>query len=107
MEDAKSVSTARGRTASRNVSRRTLMKTGAGVGIAAAVGTAGVAFAGPTQRTETGAKPTGSGGSGADGTLVVHILDPSKGTVEIFTNSTRKQIKDHDLVARIVRAART
>jgi len=107
MEDAKSVSTARARTVGRNVSRRTLMKAGAGVGIAAAVGTAGVAFAGPTQQTPTGAKPTGSAGSSSDGTLVVHILDPSKGTAEIFTSSTRRQIKDHDLIARIVRAART
>jgi len=107
MEDAKSMSTAQSRPASRRVSRRTLMKTGAGVGVAAAVGTAGVAFAGPTQRTASDAKPTHTGGSNTDGTVVVHILDASKGTAEIFTSSTKKQIKDRDLVARIVRAART
>lgn len=107
MEDAKSISNAPGRPASKRVSRRTLMKTGAGVGVAAAVGTAGVAFAGPTQRSATDAKPTGGGGSNTDGPLVVHILDASKGTAEIFTNSAKKQIKDRDLVARIVHAART
>jgi hypothetical protein len=107
MEDAKTVSNVQGRPASRRVSRRTLMKTGAGVGIAAAVGTAGVAFAGPTQQTATGAKPTGADGHSTDGTVVVHILDASKGTAEVFTSSARKQIKDRDLVARIVRAART
>lgn len=106
MEDAKSTPKVQGRPARRSVSRRTLMKTGAGVGVAAAVATAGVAFAGPTQRAETGAKPTGTGGSSTDGAVVVHVLDASKGTAEIFTNSARRQIKDHDLVARIVRAAR-
>jgi hypothetical protein len=74
--------------------------------VAAAVATAGVAFAGPTQRTEAGAKSTGAGGSSTDGTVVVHVIDASNGTAEIFTSSTRKQIKDHDLVARIVHAAR-
>ena len=107
MDDAKSMSDAQGRPAGRSVSRRTLMKTGAGVGIAAAVGTAGVAFGGPAQRTATGAKPTGAGGSSSDGAVVVHILDASTGTAEIFTSSARRQIKDRDLVARIVRAART
>ena len=102
MEDAKSMPHAQRRPVSRSVSRRTLMKTGAGVGVAAAVATAGVAFAGPTHGTATGAKPTG-----ADGAVVVHVLDASKGTAEIFTSSARKQIKDRELVARIVRAART
>jgi hypothetical protein len=107
MEDAKSMPHAQRRPVSRSVSRRTLMKTGAGVGVAAAVATAGVAFAGPTHGTATGAKPTGAGGSSADGAVVVHVLDASKGTAEIFTSSARKQIKDRELVARIVRAART
>jgi hypothetical protein len=105
MEEAKSVTNA-GRPAGRSVSRRTLMKTGAGVGVAAAVATTGVAFAGPTQGTTTGVKPAGAGGSSADGTLVVHVLDASDGTAEIFTNSARRQIRDRDLVARIVRASR-
>jgi hypothetical protein len=88
------------------VSRRTLMKTGAGVGIAAAVGYAGVAFAGPPSGSAADAKPTGTGRGAVDGPLVVHVIDASAGTVEVFTGSARKQIKDHDLVARIARAAR-
>jgi len=106
MEDETSMPEVQRRPASRSVSRRTLMKTGAGVGVAAAVATAGVAFAGPAQRTEIGAKPSDTGESSTDGAVVVHVIDASKGTAEIFTSSARKQIKDHDLVARIVRAAR-
>jgi len=94
-----------GRTAPDRVSRRTLVKVGAGTGIAAAVAisTTGIAFA-----EHSPAHPGGNsnGPSTDDGPIVVHILNASAGTAEIFTSSTKKQIKDHDLVARIARAAR-
>jgi hypothetical protein len=82
------------------------MKTSAGVGIAVAVGTAGVAFAGPSSQSAADATQTSSAKDSADGALIVHVIDASAGTVEVFTSSASKQIKDHDLVARIRHAAR-
>ena len=90
----------------RRVSRRTLMKTGAGVGIAAAAGTAGVAFAG-TSSAAADTKPTSAGKGAIAGPLVVHVIDASAGTADVFTSSATKRIKDHDLVARITRAAQS
>jgi hypothetical protein len=94
-----------GRTAPDRVSRRTLMKVGAGTGIAAAVAitTTGIASAEHAPAPQT----VGSNGPAThDGPLIVNITNASAGTAEIFTSSTKKQIKDRDLVARILRAAR-
>ncbi len=93
-----------------SVSRRTLMKTAAGVGVAAAaVGVVGVASAAST--------PSGAGNSGAQsgtthtslgsaGPVVVHVTDFGSGTLEVFNGWTRTQVTDRDLATRIARAAK-
>ncbi len=97
------------------VSRRTLMKTAAGAGIVAAtVGIVGVASAatshGPSTNGGSGLDPDGAAalaaGHGATaGQIMVHLVDQAKGTVEVFTPTSRTQITDHDLATRIARAA--
>lgn len=84
-----------------SVSRRTLMKTAAGVGVAAAaVGFVGVASTSPSEPDVTAPDA-----SAVNGPIVVHLSDLKAGTVEIFTGSDSTQITDHDLAARIARAA--
>jgi purine-cytosine permease-like protein len=98
-----------------SVNRRTLMKTAAGAGVAAAaVGIVGVAHASGTPRQATaaagiagGAPLSGPAGaaSAAAAPLVVHVSDLANGTLEIFTNGTRTQVTDVDLARRIATAA--
>ena len=100
------------------VSRRTLIKAGAGAGVAVAV-VGGVAAA-ATQHA--GAGTDGHGGTGdraattdtagstdtaasPAGALVAHVTDLPAGTVEVFSDDTRTRVTDHDLAARIARAA--
>jgi len=92
------------------VSRRTLMKTAAGAGIAAAtVGIVGIASAATshTPATAAGADTNGVPDSvaSAGGQIMVHLIDQAKGTVEVFTPTSLIRITDHDLASRIARAA--
>ena len=90
-----------GRPVTEHVSRRTVMKIGAGAGIVAATtGATGIAFASPG---------TGDGADSvtANGPIVAHVSDFAAGTVELYTGGTRRQITDHDLARRIARAARS
>lgn len=92
------------------VSRRTLMKTAAGVGVAAAaVGVVGVAQAASTPdaaHTSDASAVTGSASASAAGPVVVHVTDFGNGTIEVFNGWSRKQITDRDLAARIALAAK-
>jgi len=92
------------------VSRRTLIKTAAGAGAAvAAAGFAG--FAAGNSTSHKAAAGSGVELSSADkaaaagGPIMVHLVDVAKGTVEVFTPTVHTQITDHDLAARIARAA--
>ena len=92
------------------VSRRTLITTAAGAGVAAAtVGIVGVAAASSTHRPATSGAPglTSADAAGATvtGPIMVHLVDQAKGTVEVFTPTTHTQVTDHDLATRIARAA--
>ncbi len=96
------------------VSRRTLMKTAAGAGIAAAtVGIVGVASAATSHRPAVagGAGQDASGGTApggatpVSGQIMVHLVDQAKGTVEVYTPTSLIRITDHDLATRIARAA--
>jgi hypothetical protein len=98
------------------VSRRTLMKTAAGAGIAAAtVGIVGVAHASgaskPSAGALAGAAPLTVGGhagntaAAAKAPLVVHVTDLAKGQLDVFTNGNRTTIHDSDLANRIAHAA--
>jgi hypothetical protein len=93
------------------VSRRTLVKTAAGAGVAAAaVGFVGVAHAagGPAASDATAAGAplalSEANATAANGPVVVHVTDFARGTIEIFTNGVRTQTTDVDLVNRIARA---
>ncbi len=100
--------------AATSVNRRTLMKTAAGAGVAAAaVGIVGAAptTAAPRRSAElshaAGAPVSGAteAASTAAAPLVVHVSDLAKGTLDVFTDGMRTQITDVDLARRIARAA--
>jgi len=91
------------------ISRRTLIKTAAGAGIAIAVaGTVGVANAGATDHghaaadaVAAGAPLTAGEATHVSGAVVVHVVDPHAGTLEKFADGTRTQVHDADLTSRI------
>jgi hypothetical protein len=94
------------------ISRRTLVKSAAGAGVAAAaVGMVGVAHAAgkPTaESASTAGAPLAFANSSkakAAGPVVVHVTDFAHGTIEIFTSGVRTQVTDVDLANRIARAA--
>ena len=97
------------------VSRRTLVKTAAGAGIAAAaVGMVGVAHAStPSQKNAAAGAPLATTGrstatarqTAAAGPVVVHVTDFAHGTIEVFTDGIRTQMTDVDLANRIASAA--
>jgi hypothetical protein len=84
------------------VSRRTLMRTAAGAGVAAgAIGIVGAAGASSPEHA-AGSSPDAST---AAGPIVVHVTDVRRGTLEVFAGDSRSQVHDVDLAARIARAA--
>jgi hypothetical protein len=91
-----------------SVSRRTLMKSAAGVGVAAAaIGVVGVAIgtahSGAIEsEVDDGAAATLAGANA----VIVHVTDFASGRLEVFNGFTRTQITDRDLAARIARAAK-
>jgi nitrous oxide reductase len=88
------------------ISRRKLVKAAAGVGVAAAVGAAGIAYAEPA--SAAGRSPSGEASPSAsqpDGPVIVHLSDLNRGAIEVFSADSHKRITDHDLAARIARAA--
>jgi hypothetical protein len=95
------------------VSRRTLIKTAAGAGIAVAVaGTVGIANAGDTTRHDVSGSPlttnpTASNAMSAStgGPVVVHVT--SAGQLEIYTDGARTEIHDADLASRVSAAAKS
>src|SRR5262245_29007702 len=86
------------------VSRRTLMKTAAGAGVAAgAVGIVGVASAGSPDHSVAASVHAVS--TSVAGPIVVHVIDVHRGDLEVFVGDVRNQVHDADLAARIARAA--
>lgn len=95
------------------VSRRTLMKTAVGAGVAVgAVGIVGVSQASGTPNQTTADRPGLSGASIAagehdhPGPFVVHVTDVKSGSIDVFADNFRTEIHDPDLAARIARAVR-
>lgn len=106
------------RAESSGVSRRTLVKTAAGAGVAIAVaGTVGIGHASTGAPRQAAANSLGAnslaggtaltGGTAANlaGPVVVHVIDAAAGKLEMFTNDTRTEIRDVDLATRISRVA--
>ncbi|HEY2792131.1 MAG TPA: hypothetical protein VGJ28_07245 [Micromonosporaceae bacterium] len=93
-----------------SVSRRTLVKTAAGAGVAAAtVGIVGAAHASGKPADTEAAVLAGApltAGSSANGPVVVHVLDAAAGKLEIFTNGDRTEVTNADLANRILRVAK-
>jgi hypothetical protein len=80
------------------VSRRRLLATAGGIGVAAAtVGIVGATSVHPTN----GAANTVN----LDGPIVVHLADLSSGTLDIFAGTKHVQVRDTDLATRLARAA--
>ena len=105
------------------VSRRAMLRTAAGASAASLV--AGGAFAAlpaaaavRPSRSEPSADRTGHSaastpqdpaahpGGEADGPLVIHVRDVRTGEMDIFAGTTRTQLRDPDLAARLARASR-
>jgi hypothetical protein len=92
------------------VSRRGLMKTAVGAGIAIAVaGTVGVAHASGTTHTGTdeltgAALASSSNATVAHQMVVAHVMD-THGNLELFSAAGRKQVRNADLAGRIAHSA--
>jgi hypothetical protein len=94
-----------------HVSRRTLMKTAVGAGVAVAVtGTIGIAHADTGTRWQPAAgAPLSVGGRAAaapvsmqaHGAVVAHVANAKAGAVELFTDGACTQLHDTDLAGRI------
>jgi hypothetical protein len=105
------------------VSRRAMLRTAAGASAAGLV--AGGAFAAlpaaaaaRPSRSQPSAERTGRGaastaqdaaahpGREADGPLVIYVRDARSGEMDIFAGTTRTQLRDPELAARLARASR-
>jgi hypothetical protein len=94
------------------LSRRNLLTAAGVAGVAAAsVGIAGGASAGPertTERSPAGARqPDGERANVMRGPVVVHVTDAAGGVLDIYTGDAHRQVRDHDLAARLAHAAAT
>jgi hypothetical protein len=88
--------------------RRGVLRGAAGLGAAGlAAGVFAGAVAAPAGAATTGNADTESGGSAAhDAPLVVHINDARTGVVDLYTGTEHVRFTDHQLAARLARAAR-
>src|ERR1700760_1008800 len=86
--------------------RRGMLRGAAGLGAAGlAAGTlAGVVAAPAGAATARDAAEAGS--AEHDEPLVIHVNDPRTGVIDLFTGTRQVRITDHQLAARLARAAR-
>jgi nitrous oxide reductase len=83
------------------LSRRHLLGAAGAVGTAVAtIGVVGVASAAP----DSGAAEDAVADA-VDGPIVVHVRDLSSGTLDVFTGTGSRQVRDLDLAARLAHAA--
>ena len=94
-------------------SRRALLRGAAGAGAAGVAATAlsglgGTALAAPVA-TGRAAHETGQRAAGADRSeqLVVHVKNAASGEIDVFRGSSLTRLRDPELAARLVRAARS
>jgi hypothetical protein len=95
------------------LSRRSVLRGAAGVGVAgiaatAMAGTAGPALAAAARSSAPAARGTDAGASQADGAdqIVVHVRDAASGEIEVFRGTRAVRLRDRELAARLVRASR-
>lgn len=92
------------------LSRRGLLAAAGAVGVAAtAVTVAGVTATSADAKSDAKSadKPADQPASGtaADGALVVHVRDVATGTLDVFTGTEYRQVRDPELAARLAAAA--
>ena len=96
-------------TALSGTSRRGMLRGAAGLGAAglAASALAGViaAPAGAAVK-DTAAKDTEAGSAAHDEPLVIHVSDARTGVIDLYTGTEHVRVTDHQLAARLARAAR-
>ena len=108
------------RDAHQRLSRRSVLRGAAGVGVAgiaatALAGTAGPAFAAAARSAAPAAGGANSAAGGANGEasqadgadqIVVHVRDAASGEIDLFRGSRAVRLRDRQLAARLVRASR-
>jgi hypothetical protein len=96
------------------VSRRSVLRSAAGAGAAglaaaAVVGTGAPALAAATSasRRQAGRAATGEAATAATAQpVVVHLRDARSGEMDVFAGTSHTRLRDPELAARLVRAAR-
>lgn len=95
------------------LSRRSVLRGAAGVGVAgiaatALAGTAIPAFAATARPTAPAARGTKAEAADADTTeqVVVHVRDARSGEIDVFRGTSHARVHDPELAARLVRASR-
>jgi len=85
-----------------------MLRGAAGIGVAglAAGAFAGVVGAPPGGAPNQDAHPHEAGSAAHDAPLVVHVHDASTGVVDLYTGEQHVRFTDHQLAARLARAAR-
>lgn len=89
-------------------SRRRLLVTAGGLGLAAATGgvvAAVAARSGGDADATNRATADSSAVRQLDGPVVVHLADLATGTMDVFAGTTHIQVRDPELAARLARAA--
>lgn len=93
------------------VSRRGLLKSAAGLGVAAAIAGVGIARADSPGTHRTGAPddlaPNAVPAAYGTAPVVVHLVDASAGALEVYATGTRRDVRDTALAARIARVGGT
>ncbi len=104
------------RTPRSDLSRRSVLRTAAGAGVAGLAASAIIGAAGPVFAATAGAaRRAGSrprsdhataaaSGQHAPGDLVVHVRDAGSGEMDVFTGTSQIRLRDKDLAARLIRA---
>jgi uncharacterized membrane protein YbhN (UPF0104 family) len=91
-----------------DLSRRSLLQSAAGAGLAATAVTAlGVAATSVTAASASAATPAGTStgtSTAATAPLVVHVRDVKSGDIEVFSGTSQTRVRDRALAARIAQA---
>ena len=100
------------REAQQRLSRRSVLRGAAGVGVAGIAATALAGTAAPAFAAARSAAPAARGSSaepghsdGAD-QIVVHVRDAGSGEIDVFRGTSQVRLRDRELAARLVRASR-
>jgi hypothetical protein len=95
------------------MTRRSVLRGAAGVGVAGIAattlaGTAAPAFAAAARPARPKARGTTAEGPAADTTeqVVVHVRDAKSGEIDVFRGTSHARVHDPELAARLVRASR-